>query len=86
MRIAIPKGRLQTDVLATFAAAAVESDFVGVDLLPLANGDYVVLEVNGAVELTAEYSLGRRDVFEEVARVIARDPTPLDVGATGSCG
>jgi hypothetical protein len=54
-------------VLATYAAAAVAGDLVGVDLLPLANGDYVVLEVNGAVELTTDYSLAGRDVFEEVA-------------------
>jgi glutamate--LysW ligase ArgX len=55
--------------LATDAAAAVEGDLVGVDLQPLRNGGYVVLEVNGAVDVTAEYSLGGRDVFEEVARV-----------------
>jgi RimK family alpha-L-glutamate ligase len=38
--------------LATDAAAAVEGDLVGVDLLPLTNGDYLMLEVNGAVEFT----------------------------------
>jgi RimK family alpha-L-glutamate ligase len=70
-------------VLATYAAAAVAGDLVGVDLLPLANGDYVVLEVNGAVEFTADYSLAGRDVFEEVAKVVACEATGIDVGATG---
>jgi RimK family alpha-L-glutamate ligase len=70
-------------VLATFAAAAVAGDLVGVDLLPLANGDYVVLEVNGAVEFTTDYSLAGRDVFEEVAKVVACEATEIDLGATG---
>jgi RimK family alpha-L-glutamate ligase len=68
--------------LATLAAAAVGGDVVGVDLLPRANGDYVVLEVNGAVDFTAEYSLAGRDVFDEVARVVDWDATALDTGAT----
>jgi [lysine-biosynthesis-protein LysW]--L-2-aminoadipate ligase len=73
-------------VLATYAAAAVAGDLVGVDLLPLANGDYVVLEVNGAVEMTTDYSLAGRDVFEEVAKAVACDETAIDVGATGFGG
>jgi RimK family alpha-L-glutamate ligase len=44
--------------LALAAAGAVGGDFVGVDLLPTAGMDYVVLEVNAAVDFTAEYSLG----------------------------
>ena len=44
--------------LALAAAAAVGGDFVGVDLLPTAGMDYVVLEVNAAVDFTHEYSLG----------------------------
>jgi ribosomal protein S6--L-glutamate ligase len=67
-------------VLATYAAAAVAGDLVGVDLLPLANGDYVVLEVNGAVEFTSDYSLDGRDVFEEVAKAVASDATEIDLG------
>jgi RimK family alpha-L-glutamate ligase len=62
--------------LATAAAAALAGDLVGVDLLPLGNGDYVVLEVNGAVDFTHEYSLLGRDVFDEVARIVtASDAT-----------
>lgn len=73
-------------VLAVYAASAVAGDLVGVDLLPLPNGDYVVLEVNGAVEFTTDYSLGGRDVFEEVASAVACDEIELDVGETGFGG
>lgn len=72
----------QACTLAIAAAAAVEGDLVGVDLLPRASGDYVVLEVNGAVDFTAEYSLAAGDVFEEVASVLALDGT-FDCEATG---
>jgi RimK family alpha-L-glutamate ligase len=58
--------------LAVAAAAAVDGDLVGVDLLPRPDGDYVVLEINGAVDFTREYSLGGRDIFEEAAGFIAR--------------
>jgi RimK family alpha-L-glutamate ligase len=73
-------------LLALEAAAAVEADVVGVDLLPGPDGGFVVLEVNGAVDFTAEYSLVGRDVFEEVARVVAWDASELDIGATGFGG
>jgi RimK family alpha-L-glutamate ligase len=71
-------------VLATAAAAAVGGDVVGVDLLPLPDGGFVVLEVNGAVDFTSEYSLGDGEVFDEVAAVVARaaaDRASRDVGA-----
>lgn len=48
--------------LALAAAAAAEADLVGVDLLPTPEGGWVVLELNGAVDFTDEYSLDR-DVF-----------------------
>jgi len=48
--------------LALAAARAVGADLVGVDLLPAARGGWTILELNGAAEFTAEYSL-RRDVF-----------------------
>ena len=48
--------------IAVAAAAAVEGDLVGVDLMPTLDGGRVVIEVNGAVEFTDEYSLGR-DIF-----------------------
>lgn len=56
--------------LAIAAAAAVGGDLVGVDLLPSADGGYVALEVNGAVDFTSEYSIGDEDVFEAVARIV----------------
>jgi RimK family alpha-L-glutamate ligase len=49
--------------LALAAADAIGADLVGVDLLPVAGG-YVVLELNGCVDFTADYSLGGGDVFE----------------------
>jgi RimK family alpha-L-glutamate ligase len=57
--------------LAIRAAAAVEAELVGIDLLPLPDGGYVVLEVNGAAEFTDEYSLSGGDVFEDAARQLA---------------
>ena len=64
--------------LALDAARAVAGDLVGVDLLPLPGGGYVVLELNGAVDFTREYSLGGRDVFEEVAGVVISAATEFD--------
>jgi [lysine-biosynthesis-protein LysW]--L-2-aminoadipate ligase len=52
--------------LALDAAGAIGAELVGVDLLPLTSGGYVVLELNGAVEFTADYALNGRDVFERV--------------------
>ncbi len=48
--------------VALAAAAAVEGDLVGVDLLPADVGTWVVLEVNGAVDFTSTYSIDD-DVF-----------------------
>ena len=64
--------------LAVAAAAAVDADLVGVDLLPLPGGGYSVLELNGAVDFTSEYSLVGVDVFRAVASMIdgaAAEPT-----------
>jgi RimK family alpha-L-glutamate ligase len=51
--------------IAVAAAAAVEGDLVGVDLMPTEDGGWVVIEINGAVEFTDEYSLDR-DIFSAV--------------------
>jgi RimK family alpha-L-glutamate ligase len=48
--------------VAVLAAAAVDGDLVGVDLLPSADG-WRVIEINGAVDFTDEYALDGRDVF-----------------------
>jgi RimK family alpha-L-glutamate ligase len=62
--------------LALAAATAVGGDLVGIDLLPTPDGDYAVLEVNGAVDFTDEYSLDGGDVFEDVAGVLASTVCP----------
>jgi [lysine-biosynthesis-protein LysW]--L-2-aminoadipate ligase len=64
--------------LALAAAAAAECDLVGVDLLPTPDGGWVVLELNGAVEFTEEYSLDR-DVFVAAAEaLVAAASSPRD--------
>lgn len=57
--------------LALAAAHAVGADLAGVDLLLDARGGWTILELNGAVEFTSEYSLGR-DVFAAVTFELAR--------------
>lgn len=52
------------------AAAAVGGDLVGVDLLPLPAGGYVVLELNGTVDFDERYSLPGTDAYEETARAL----------------
>jgi RimK family alpha-L-glutamate ligase len=52
--------------LAVAAAAALGTDLAAVDLIPRPDGSLAVLEVNGAPEFTAAYSLDGRDVFEAV--------------------
>jgi RimK family alpha-L-glutamate ligase len=49
--------------LALGAAAAVAADLVGVDLLPIVDDGWAVIELNGAVEFNDEYSLDGTDVF-----------------------
>jgi RimK family alpha-L-glutamate ligase len=61
----------QACLIALGAAAALGTDLVGVDLLPDGDGGWVVLELNGAVDFTREYSLGGRDVFTRVVQVLA---------------
>jgi RimK family alpha-L-glutamate ligase len=61
----------QARLIALGAAAALGADFVGVDLLPNGDGRWVVLEVNGAVDFTAQYSLAGENAFERVVQVLA---------------
>jgi RimK family alpha-L-glutamate ligase len=58
-------------MLAVEAATAAGGDLIGVDLLPDGEGGWVVLELNGAVEFTSEYSLDR-DPFVAAAWELAR--------------
>jgi len=57
--------------LGAAAAAAVGGDLVGVDLLPLAAGGYVAVELNGAVDFDEAYALPGGDVFRESAAALA---------------
>jgi RimK family alpha-L-glutamate ligase len=57
--------------LAVWAAAAAGTELVGVDLLPDSAGGWTVLELNGAVDFTAEYRLDR-DPFVAAAAELAR--------------
>jgi [lysine-biosynthesis-protein LysW]--L-2-aminoadipate ligase len=50
--------------LALAAAAAVGGDLVGIDLLDTRDS-FTVLEVNGCVDFTQDYSLGPTDIFDE---------------------
>jgi glutathione synthase/RimK-type ligase-like ATP-grasp enzyme len=50
--------------------AAVGGDLVGVDLLPLPGGRYVVLELNGAVDFDDRYSLPDTSIYSEAARAL----------------
>ena len=67
--------------LAVAAASAVGADLAGVDLIPRPDGSFAVLEVNGAPEFTAAYSLDGRDVFEAVL-VSLLLPEPVEATLT----
>jgi RimK family alpha-L-glutamate ligase len=66
--------------IAIAAARATGGALVGVDLLPTDGGGWVVAEVNGAVDFTTAYSLGR-DVFDVVRDALtpAREPVAVAV-------
>jgi RimK family alpha-L-glutamate ligase len=73
--------------IAAAAAAAVEGDLVGVDLMPTRDDGWIVIEVNGAVEFNDEYSLDR-DVFSAVvdellATVEGAEESPAAEAALG---
>ena len=75
--------------LAVRAAAAVDGALVGIDLIPADLGTWVVLEVNGAVDFNATYTLGSdvyadavgalRGVLEEPTAALSAEPSGLDV-------
>jgi RimK family alpha-L-glutamate ligase len=58
------------------AAAAIGSDLVGVDLLPVDDG-YVVLELNGAVEFDQGYDLPGGDVYLDTAEALRLVPSEV---------
>jgi [lysine-biosynthesis-protein LysW]--L-2-aminoadipate ligase len=57
--------------LAVAAAEAIGGDLVGIDLLPLPGGGWMVLEINGAVDFTASYSLDG-EIFSTVRASLLR--------------
>jgi RimK family alpha-L-glutamate ligase len=59
----------EAETLALAAAEALGGDLVGVDLLPTPEGGWTVLEVNGAADFTAAYSLGE-EVFSAARRAL----------------
>ena len=59
--------------LALAAATAIDADLVGVDLLPTPEGHHVVIELNGAVEFTDDYSLDG-PIFERTLQALFPDP------------
>ena len=61
----------EESALAIGATRAVGGDLVGVDLLPLPGGGYIVIEVNAAVDFNDEESLPGRDVFVDAADALA---------------
>jgi len=65
--------------LALAAARAIGGDFVGVDLLPLADG-YAVIELNGAVEFDRSYDLDGQNVYEELALALGVRQATLVAG------
>jgi RimK-like ATP-grasp domain len=70
-------------LIALGAASALGTDLVGVDLLPDGDGGWVVLELNGAVDFTPEYSLGGESVFERVVQVLAH-AIPGDIDSSSA--
>jgi [lysine-biosynthesis-protein LysW]--L-2-aminoadipate ligase len=58
--------------LALAAARALGAELVGVDLLPVDDRDWTILELNGAVDFTREYSLHGSDVFEAAVHAVTR--------------
>jgi [lysine-biosynthesis-protein LysW]---L-2-aminoadipate ligase len=62
----------QARTLALRAAAALDADLVGVDLVPDPVRGWVILELNGAVDFSPEYGLAGERVFERVVQALAR--------------
>jgi RimK family alpha-L-glutamate ligase len=60
--------------LALRTVCALSLDLAGVDLMRDTSGDWVVIEVNGAADFTAEYGIAGCDVFAEAAAALLGFP------------
>jgi RimK family alpha-L-glutamate ligase len=58
---------LQAQALAVRAAAAVDGDLIGVDLMPTRDG-FAILEIDGCPDFTSDYVSPRRDVYADAMR------------------
>lgn len=76
VRRPVPEPPVEAGEVALEAARASGAAFVGVDLLPVGDGGWVVVELNGAVEFTRDYSPWG-DVFEEASGVLAETARAL---------
>ena len=66
--------------LAVAAAAALDADLIGVDLLPLSDG-YTVIEMNGAVEFDGRYSLAGSSIYDEIVDALDLVKSRQDYGS-----
>ena len=71
--------------LAVAAARACGGDLVVVDLLPLEDGGYAVLELNGAPDFDEDYAMSARSVYLEVAEALGAQP-PRGVASRSEAG
>ena len=70
--------------LAVAAAAALDADLIGVDLLPVPDG-YTVIEMNGAVEFDGRYSLAGEDIYAAIADALALVKPSRSLSERRSC-
>ena len=66
--------------LAVAAAAALDADLIGVDLLPLSDG-YTVIEMNGAVEFDGRYSLAGSSIYDGIVDALDLVRSRQDYGS-----
>src|SRR5262249_5695280 len=76
LRRSVPDPPRAACELALTAARAAGAALVGVDLVPNVAGGWTIIELNGAVEFTAEYKTDG-DVFDCAASVLARSAEEL---------
>jgi RimK family alpha-L-glutamate ligase len=69
--------------LAVAAAAALDIDLVGVDLLPTGAGQYTVIELNGAADFTSEYNQDE-DVFAAAVAALIGPCEAVEVDAAAA--